>query len=329
MKPKFLLVVTFLASMSTSLYAQQTPNVSRAVVADSGKRVVYDGQAFWGRSSTLPEWHHGYLVSWDVETFQQDQSNVRLFDRSGTKVAQAAIWFPGTTRVLLTGAAATSDGRIIAVGEANKSDGTTGHFIAATDKSGKVTQVIQTEGFYPSKVCVAPDETIWSFGSRGFSKKIAKPGNTLEHFDMDKGEIGAFLPRSAFPDHSVPDSLSHMECSADEVVVYSTTTSKFVAMKYGADAPKVYDVTNAPSGVKMVGFASPGHSEVFALFNKLAINGMYELKLNDANSTAVWTPIDNTTEVDGLWGSDSDSLVVSRAQDAGGVAALHWAKINR
>jgi hypothetical protein len=334
-KPLVKLFVLF-AILSANSPAQESESLHKAVLTDSGRRVVFDRQAFFGRSTPLPEWQHGFLVSWELETFKEGETNVKLFDQTGSKVAEAAIWFPGSTRVVVDSAAAMADGRIVAGGEANKADGTTGHFLIATDKKGKVTQVIQTQGFYPGRVCVAPDGTVWSFGSTGYDRSEPRPGNTLLHFDMDRGQIGSFLPRSAFPKKVVPDELGYIRCSATEVVAYSTRASKYIEMKYDADAPRVYEVSNAPSNLKLVGFASPDHKQVFGLFNMLAQYGMYELKFNDATSTAMWVPVDGMqgeskaeAVVIGLWGSDPDGLVVSRAQDPGGIAAMHWAKVMR
>jgi hypothetical protein len=330
------LVFFILFAILTANSSAQESSDHKAALADSGRRVLFDGQAFWGRETAIPEWHNGFLVAREIETFKEDETNVRLFDQTGTKVSEAAIWFPGSARIFVEGAAATLDGRIVAVGEANKADGTTGHFLVTTNKNGTVTQVIQTQGFYPGSVCVAPDDTIWSFGSTGYDRSEPRPGNTLRHFDMDKGQIGSFLPRSAFPRKVVPDELSYIRCSATEVVAYSPRTSKYIEMKYNAGAPHVYEVSNAPSNLKLIGFASLGHQQVFGLFNMLAHYGMYELKFNDTTSTATWIPVDGTqgeskTEavVIGLWGSDPDGLIVSRSQDSGGLAALHWAKVMR
>jgi len=66
---------------------------------------------------------NSHLISRDIETFQPGVANVRLYDKSGTKVREAAIWFPGSQRVLIYSATATSDGRIIAGGTAEKADG--------------------------------------------------------------------------------------------------------------------------------------------------------------------------------------------------------------
>jgi hypothetical protein len=181
--------------------------------------------------------------------------------------------------------------------------------------------------------CVAPDDTIWSFGSTGYNKSDPRPGDTLRHFDIHKGQIGSFLPRSTLP-AKPPDALSYIRCTATEVMVYSTRASRFIEMKYDDHAPRVYAVANAPSGpgLKLIGFASLGPKRVFGLYNRLGHYGLYQLEFNDAANTTNWQLVDKTEGecpqlgvVTGLWGSDEDKLVISRAEDYSGVAALHWA----
>ena len=133
----------------------QRPNslsVSTKALSDSTQRVVFDNGAFSGPSTASPQWDNGYLVSREVETFQAGVANVRLYDHSGEKVREAAIWFPDSLRVLIYSATAASDGRIIAGGKAEKADGSSAPFIALTDHAGKVTSVIQTAGFFPVNI---------------------------------------------------------------------------------------------------------------------------------------------------------------------------------
>jgi streptogramin lyase len=102
------------------------------------------------------------------------------------------IWFQGSQRVLIYSTTATSDGRIIAAGKAEKADGEAAPFVALTDLAGKVTTVIQTKGFAPMNICQAPDGTVWSFGGTGYDEHSEpNPGDTLRHFDFQKGEIGS------------------------------------------------------------------------------------------------------------------------------------------
>src|SRR2546429_4848035 len=164
----------------------------------------------------MPHWDTGYLLSRLVETYKAGEPNIRLYDRSGKKVREARIWFPESPRVVISSATVTSDGRIIAAGNAQKSDGAAAPFIALTDLTGKVTNVIQTYGFVTCNICRAPDGTIWSFGGTGYdTHSEPNPGDTLRHFDFQKGQIGSYLPRSSFPQLFFSSRRRHTRCSRD------------------------------------------------------------------------------------------------------------------
>lgn len=330
-----LLLGFFVLSMTlhVSLRAQDArPGIHPKALSDSTRRVLFDSGAFFGPSAAMPQWDNGYLVSLAVETFQAGVPNVRLYDQSGRQVREAAIWFPGSQRVLIYSATATSDGRIIAAGAANKSDGTTAPFIILTDLSGKMTDVIQTKGFAPANICLAPDGTVWSFGGTGYGQDPEpNPGDTLRHFDFQKGEVGSYLPRSTFPKHPGPENLAHIRCSAREVVIYSTKAQEYIEMQYGADVPHVYRAEALPA-LRMVGFAVTGPKKVYGCFSLLGRGGLYQLSFDEVAKTVSWLAVEGTVGVytkpgviTGLWGSDGDKLLVNRAEDRAGVAALHWA----
>jgi len=102
---------------SPAVLSAQTVHLS-----DSTQRVVFDGAAF-SAGTAIPQWSNGYLVSRQVETFQAGVPNVWIYDQSGNKARQAAIWFLGSQRVLVYSAIDTSDGKIIASGKTEKADG--------------------------------------------------------------------------------------------------------------------------------------------------------------------------------------------------------------
>jgi len=303
------------------------------VRAQDARRVVFDRSAFFGSSTPLPQWDNGYLISREVESFQAGASNVRLYDTSGRLVRAASIWFPGATRVLIYSATATSDGRIIAGGTTEKQDGTASSFIARTDATGKIADVIQTKGFSPMNICEAPDGTVWSFGGTGFDKQKylqPNPGDALRHFDFHKGEVASYLARSSFPNHPQPEVRAQIRCSAGEVVAYSSHARTYIEMKYSGDTPQVYHVEE-PSGLQFRGFAMTDLRKIYAYFSKLGKGGLYCLSFDDSSNTARWLPVAGTVGtyttpgvIIGLWGSDGDNLIVSRAEDPTGEIALHW-----
>jgi hypothetical protein len=286
-------------------------------------------------------WDKGYLVSREIELFQEGVPNVKLYDKSGQKVRESSIWFPGAQRVIISSAAVTPDGRIIASGDAEKADGTTATFIALTNLAGKVTQVIQTKGYYPSHVCEAPDGTVWSFGGTGYDEQTYRPnpGDTLRHFDFHKGQIASYLPRSLFPDRPAPDKPGFIRCSKNEVVAYSPSTQEFIEIDYGGVSLRTYRA-ESPSGLSLVGFASNESKSVYAYFSRLSkadeVEGLYYLSFNELGKTVHWTPLEGAVglrtkpgAVIDLWGTDGDSLVISRSEDTIGRLAIHWATLIR
>ena len=324
------------AVFSSGLGAQDAPpSISHSkALLPSARRVVFDQTI--GPSTAKPHWDNGYLVSHDIETFLAGTQNVRLYDGSGKQAVAASIWFPGAVRVLIYSATAASDGRIIVGGAAEKPDGTGVSFIAMTDVAGKITNVIQTEGFAPLNICLAPNGTVWSFGGTGFDehkRSEPKPGNTLRHFDFQKGEVASYLARSLFPNYPRPETQAGIRCSADEVVAYSSNARVYIQMKYASDAPEVYH-TEEPVGLRFGGLAAIGSKKIYGYFSKLDKGGLYYLAFDETSKTAQWAPV--TGAVGGLttpgvitvlWGADGDKLLVSRAEDPTGVAALHWVPV--
>ena len=333
--PLLLGLCALCAVFSAGLRAQDPqPSTSHGkALLPSAKRVIISPT--FGPSSVYPHWDNGYLVSHDLETFQADTPNVRLYDASGNQAVAAAIWFRGAVRVLVYSATATSDGRIIAGGSAEKPDGTGASFIAMTDPASKVTNLMQTPGFGPVNICLAPDGTVWSFGGTGFEGKSSqpKPGNTLRHFDFQKGEVASYLARSSFPNLPRPETMAGIRCFADEVVAYSSNAHVYIQMKYANDAPEVYH-TEEPVDLRFITFAATGSKEIYGYFSKGDKGGLYYLAFDETSKTAQWVPVTGAAgtlttpgAISAFWGADGDKLVVSRAGDPSGVAAKHWVAV--
>jgi hypothetical protein len=337
----FILVLAlsfFVATSHIGLKAQEArPAVTATgerlkILSESTRRVVFDSGAFMGESPVSAQWDKGYLVSREIETYQAGVPNVKLFGESGQKVREAAIWFPDSQRVVIRSAAVTSDGRIITAGFAEKADGTWANFIALTDLSGKMTNVIQTKGYAPSEICEAPDGTVWTFGGTGYDRETGpNPGDTLRHFDFQKGQVASYLPRSTFPRLPVPDAPAYIHCSENKVVIYSEGAQEYIEMKYSDDTPRLYHA-KAPSQLRLVGFAVTGARGVYGYFQYAGKGGLYCLSFDEAAKTVRWLPLESTVglltkpgAISGLLGSDGDNLVVRRSGDSAGDYALHWA----
>ena len=309
------------------------------VLPESTRRVVFDNSIFSGPTRAMPYWDKGYFINRENESFRGDLPNVFVFDGTGQKVREVIIWFPDAERVLLSSTAITSAGTILASGDADLSDGTAAPFIALTDLGGKLTNVIQTKGFYPRNVCGAPDGTVWSFGGTFWDEQLGqrKPGETLRHFDFQKGQVGAYVPQSIFGSMVAPPSaLASIRCAEDGVSVYSATASVYIEMAYEAGAePHVYRL-HVPSHLSLKGIAARGRKEVYAVMvdrtsPEDTTVGLYSLVFDEKAMTAAWKAINivaASTKESGaiimLWGIDGENLVVGRTGDPLGSVALHW-----
>jgi hypothetical protein len=311
-------------------------SLSSSGLSETQERVVFDSSFMNGPRTASPRWESGYLISREIETFVPDTPNVRLYDKSGRKVREASIWFQGAQRLLIKDAAVTSDGRIVASGIAEKPDGTAAPFIALTNLAGSVTNVVRTDGFYPANICVAPDSTVWSFGGTGYNESNrANPGAVLRHFDFQKGQIGAFISRSAYPTSPMPDERAFIRCSSTQAVVYAAQVHEYIEMDYDSTSPRRY-LAEVPPNLKFDGFASQGPKNAFGYFanhlkNSDPTEGLYALVFNESGKTARWVPVAGAVGpgiqsgiIRTLWGSDGQALVVSRAGDPAGRLAFHW-----
>src|ERR1700731_3953139 len=228
--------VLTLASTSSSIVRAQegTPGGHSKTLSNSTRRVVFDTNAFVGTGLAMPHWDNGYLVSRQVENFDPETANVKLFDQSGAEARSVKIWFPDSTRVLVYSASATSDGRVLVSGRADDAKGDAASFVALVNQSGKMTEVIQTDGFVPATTCWAPGGGVWSFGGTGYDvHSQPKPGDTLRHFDFKRGELSSFISRSSFLKglRPGPEVHAYIQCGQDEVMAYSSSAQLYIEMK--------------------------------------------------------------------------------------------------
>jgi hypothetical protein len=150
--------------------------------------------------------------------------------------------------------------------------------------------------------------------------------------DLQKGQIGSYLPRSTFS-RNPPDVHAQIQCSAEGITVYSLSADTYVEMKYGEAAPHVYGVA-APPQMKLLGFATTSHEQVYGYFSQGDFGGLYYLAFDVSGKPVSWHPVKGAVGpsnglgvVSGLWGAEGDELFVSRWDDSVGVQAIHWTRV--
>jgi hypothetical protein len=233
------------------------------------------------------------LISRKVESFSAGTPNVTLYTRkTGSKSAEVAFWFPDSQRVIVTSAAVTHNGGILASGEADKADGTRDPFIALANFKGQITNVVQTQDFYLRNICAAPDGSIWAFGGimRNNSQNDHFQGNMLRRFDFQHGETASYIPRSNFPNRMQPDVLAFIRCTIDSIFAYSTAASILIELQYKSQTPRIYQVSTPPELV-VGGLAVTNSDSVYGLLTDpgnrsgdSGENGMYFLVLDDGKA---------------------------------------------
>jgi hypothetical protein len=207
---------------------------------------------------------------------------------------------------------------------------------------GQITNVIQTQDFYPRNICAAPDGSIWAFGDIMWSnsKNDHSEANMLRRFDFPHGENASYIPRSNFPKRVRPDVLAFVRCTSDAVFAYSPQASILVELQYKSQTPRIYQVST-PQALVVGGLAVTNSDAVYGLLtdppnrnNDSGQNGMYFLALDDRTQTAQWQPVEgavgrrtDTGVVLDVLGADGENVVVDRAGDPVEITALHWVTV--
>lgn len=307
------------------------------VVRDTDKRTVFDAGPF-SHGHAMPYWDKGYLISLTPQTGGPGIPNVTLYASDGQKVREAAVWFPGAETVFILSAAVTAEGNILASGTAVKSDGTRAYYIARTDLAGRVTDVIQTNPFFPAHVCSASDGTVWSFGDAG----VDPPNDsTLRQFDLATGLLKSYLPHSSFgggprapAERGNPGQEVYFRCSGSRIAIYSGVVNYYIEFNTTSGSVKRYHVDRSSVNLPVRGFALTSQGEVYGFlrdYSKPELQGLFHLEPDAKNAVVKWVPVEGASGgkgqagvFQGLWGADGETLIHGYADDPAG-----WTGVSR
>jgi hypothetical protein len=182
------LIALFFALCPT-LYAQSTRDVLTEAAIGAGP---------------MPGLYKGYLY------FVDPYDHVRLSSPDGRFVTSFTVQDHGDERGYVSSIAVDSDGTI-AVGWGTRY-GPTG--IELRDPSGDLIRSIDTGLFFPDDIDFAADHSLWAFGwqrAAPHSQVHPKEFPTLRHYSQAGKEIGAYLPRSKFPQGLEPGTAQWQE----------------------------------------------------------------------------------------------------------------------
>ncbi len=347
-------VLLLLGGSASTLLAQNDPaRTSSWKLSETVHQVRYDDALVPG-FVPWPSWYHGYVVFQALRSYSSTEANVVLFDSKGIRVRDARIWLPDAVQVRLWHAVATEGGNIVATGYAVTRDRHMVSFIAKTNLSGEVTDVIKTGTFVPRCICEASDGTVWSLGGEPDKHELGEDFPMVRQFAFGQGQLRAYLPRSSFPPDVNPDAVaatsafgshqfSYLRCAKDRVSLYLNLTDQYIEINPSTGAVQRWDVDiSSVDRARVSGLAVSDSGRILASLGDWRktpgprVIGLFELDVDRNGHTARWLPVAGAAgrrdETQGmpqgvvveLWGADGDTLVVRRG---GGDADLTWVRL--
>lgn len=233
------------------------------------RTVVFSGP--FSPNMSLPHWSVGYLVSRELESTGPEVPNIRLYNREGSMAREAAIWIPGSIRIILSNAEVTQDGRAVATGFAEQKDSTQAFVIALTDRSGKVARVVRTNPFVPERICLSADGTAWTAGGvRTDDLKARSDAEVLRHFDFSRGLLEAYIPQSLFETkrdaagNLGPGKEAFLGCTSQQVILYSGSSNRYVEFSISDHSVKRWKIDRSNVDLPLNGFALTASGELYS-----------------------------------------------------------------
>ena len=277
-------------------------------------------------------WSKNYLTSFGSGEMKEP---VTVYDKSGRQIFETWPKFAGAIKVYAQDAVATSNGEAVVAGSVLSSDGTAADFIAEIGPNG-IGRTIRTTPFYPFKICVTDEGTVWAYGMELGSNRASEPRGRypmLREYSFEKGELRTAIDRSTVrPPQGVPiigarDDL-YLHSIPGKVVLVNGPINEIEEYDLATSTLSRWAIAPLPDGFYITGAAVKQSGEVYiSTFRpgQGATSGMLRLHLETAG-TARWTAL--TTVPSGsqfflLLGSDDKDLVYSRGRRS---PALLWSK---
>lgn len=289
---------------------------------------IVEGSNLW------PNWYwdSSYLIAF--RTIAGGKSpDVQVYDRSGSLVRQASIWFDNAATVTLTSVAVSRQGRLFVAGGTISESGQVAQFIGEVDGSGMLAQVVRTTPFIPHFLCsTGDDDTVWAYGmERQAGRQAPYDHALLRHYSMSHGLLEGVLNRSALPSAYFPIMGWHpgqtsIRCTPTLVGIYNGPTDQLITYDVSKKKLNIVNVNPLAKNIRQTGFAMTDNGNVFASFAveehvPQKLSGLFRLQVAPDN-TAEWVAVSGTVTplaaVDShfsrLAGSDGKQLVYSESR---------------
>ena len=332
--PSMVVTLLFTLIAGGSLYAQDDPVDDSAVALVRGLSEPHHRVKFTEATkphSIVPHWENGFLVVREevaLENLDPEAPAITLYDSNGVLVREGRIWFPGAQKVRVRHATVTKAGNIVAVGRAWVSGIREQYFIAKTDLSGTVAEVVWIDPFAAAMACAASDGTVWTFGIDPVKSRLKEDYAMLRQYSFDGGLLREELPRSSFPVGMSPAMWrtpqgSFLHCSEGRVSLYVNRTDEYIEVD-GDGILRRWPVDMSSVGpMKAIGFGLTDSGEAYGSLYEYPRSqeeeersGFYQLQVDESKGVVRWALIPGTETVRRrgsyvhLYGIDESSLVV-------------------
>ncbi len=159
--------------------------------------VVHDAELRYDLGGVhLPVWSNGALV-----TFVSNRTispEILSFDNGGRQLPTLRLTIPDSDMIDLDDASGGPNGVVAVCGTAYDRSGRGSGFFALLNANGGMATVVRLFPYYPSRITVASDGSIWTAGLEVTNSKDSTPpaSGVIRRFDSTGKMTGSFVPRS-------------------------------------------------------------------------------------------------------------------------------------
>lgn len=248
---------------------------------------------FSWKTMRIPKWSHGALIA--VQN-ANDATNPLIWIAERQRVYSLPFEIPGAGSINVYDWDRSFDGTRIALsGSAIDTDGRADFFVAWISSDGTNAVIRRTSRYIPRRIAIAADGTLWTAGQELNGPPDA---GVFRHFDRTGKPLGAFVPRSSFPDPIVLyDHTGRMRAAKDRVVWYSPRGSRY--MEISLQGAVLADISVKPPGDAWNGYGFGLTDRGDAFLSSLQYVppeggtgsvGTWKINILD-KSTAEWKPV--------------------------------------
>ncbi len=274
------------------------------------------------------KWSHGAYLFMD-EVGGQPPAFYTL-DRNGTWTDTAHFQNPEPTQFAVFSYDREADGTIVFSGQTEAAPRVVSPFLAWTSADGQTQRMMRTEPYFPYRVSVAPDGTIWTLGYEMVNLDLRDPAvnkeaHVLRHFDRAGNLIGSAFPQSQFDrDQRFRLTDGFFAASQDRLGWYGPRDGKATYTEISLGTMTMKEYSGISSNPSKFGFADSlaitdsGIASVCVGHHQPLVRTNYVLD----RASSRWLPVSvplmggyKFTPI--LIGSDADTLVFKYGRESG------------